>query len=64
MNHPPMSPLAKGGHRGCNSVLIDACRDLVYKGYIEIKGGFLRLTRKGIVISNTIIVKLFERLGL
>jgi oxygen-independent coproporphyrinogen-3 oxidase len=57
-------PLPKGDIGGCNSVFLDACRDLVYEGYIEIKGGFLRLTRKGMVVSNTIIVEVFERLGL
>jgi len=66
INEPPpfIPPLPMWDIKGCNSVLLDACRDLVYEGYIEIERGYLRLTRKGIVISNTIIVKLFERLGL
>jgi oxygen-independent coproporphyrinogen-3 oxidase len=62
INELPLLPRRDIG--GCNSVLLDACRDLVYEGYIEIKGDFLRLTRKGIVVSNTIIVKVFESLGL
>lgn len=44
--------------------VLDACRELADEGYIEIEEGYLRLTRKGIVISNTIIATLFERLGL
>lgn len=44
--------------------LLDACRELVDGGYTELSGDFLRLTRKGIVISNTIIVSLFTKLGL
>ncbi len=61
---PFVSPLPRWDIGRCNRVILDACRDLVYEGYIEIERGYLRLTRKGIVISNTIIVKLFERLGL
>ncbi len=66
INEPPpfIPPLPRWDIGGCGRVILDACRDLVYGGYIELEGGFLRLTRKGIVISNTIIVKLFERLGL
>jgi len=44
--------------------ILQASRELVDEGYLEIERGYLRLTRKGIVISNTIIVKLFERLGI
>ncbi len=49
--------------RGDNS-LLDASKELIDEGYLEINRGYLALTRKGIVISNTIIVKLFERLGI
>jgi len=42
--------------------LIDICKDLVEEGYLEIKGGYLRFSRTGIVLSNTIIVKLFDSL--
>ena len=41
-----------------------ACKDMLDDGYFEIQGDFLRLTRKGLPVSNAIIVKLFERLGL
>jgi oxygen-independent coproporphyrinogen-3 oxidase len=44
--------------------LSDAGKELVDEGYLESSGDFLRLTRKGIIISNTIIVRLFEKLGL
>jgi oxygen-independent coproporphyrinogen-3 oxidase len=62
INEPP--PFIPTLPRWDIGVLLEACRDLVYEGYIELGRGYLRLTRKGIVISNTIIVKLFERLGL
>lgn len=42
--------------------LIDASGELIDEGYLELNEDYLRLTRKGIVISNTIIVKLFEKL--
>lgn len=42
----------------------DSCKGLIDEGYLEISGDYLRLTRKGIVISNTVIVKIFDRLGL
>jgi oxygen-independent coproporphyrinogen-3 oxidase len=42
--------------------ILDICRDLVDDGYLEIEGGYLRFTRTGIVLSNALIVKLFERL--
>jgi len=45
-------------------LLLDVCRELVESGYTELSGDFLRLTRKGIVISNAIIVSLFTKLGL
>ena len=44
--------------------LSDAGKELIDEGYLDISGDFLRLTRKGIVISNSIIVRLFEKLGL
>ncbi|HMK49601.1 MAG TPA: radical SAM family heme chaperone HemW, partial [Thermodesulfovibrionales bacterium] len=44
--------------------LFAASEDLIAEGYMELNGDYLRLTRKGIVVSNTIIVKLFENLGL
>jgi oxygen-independent coproporphyrinogen-3 oxidase len=49
---------AMGLHIGEN------CHDLIDDGYVETDGACLRLSRKGIIISNTVIVTLFERLGL
>jgi len=40
------------------------CKELIEDGYLEIKGDYLRLLRKGLVVSNSVIVKLFEGLGL
>ena len=42
----------------------DSCKGLIDEGYLGISGDYLRLTRKGIVISNTIIVRIFEKLKL
>jgi oxygen-independent coproporphyrinogen-3 oxidase len=61
--HTSIPHLTRGDIGGYKS-LLDASKELIDEGYIEIERGYLRLTRKGIVISNTIIVKLFERLGL
>jgi len=44
--------------------LVDASGEMICEGYLELNKDYLRLTRKGTVISNTIIVKLFEKLGL
>ncbi len=52
------------GDIGRYNSLLDASRELIDEGYLEINRGYLALTRKGIVISNTIIVRLFERLRL
>ena len=41
-----------------------AAGELIAEGYLDVSGDFLRLTQKGIVISNTIIVRLFQKLGL
>ncbi len=38
--------------------------DLIKTGFLELNENYLRLTRKGILISNTVMVKLFERLGI
>jgi oxygen-independent coproporphyrinogen III oxidase len=44
--------------------LLDASGELADEGYLKVDGNYLSLTRKGIVISNTIIVRLFDKLGL
>ncbi|TAL23337.1 MAG: hypothetical protein EPN94_09580, partial [Nitrospirae bacterium] len=41
-----------------------ACKELIDKGYLEITEGLLRLTRKGLPLSNMVIVRIFETLGL
>ena len=43
--------------------IIEACKELIDEGFFEVQGDFLRLSRKGLPVSNAIIVKLFERLG-
>jgi oxygen-independent coproporphyrinogen III oxidase len=42
----------------------DACSELVSSGHLELSGDSLRLTRKGLPLSNMVIVSLFEKLGL
>lgn len=44
--------------------IITASSDLISNGLLEVKGDSLRLTSKGITLSNSIIVGLFETLGL
>ncbi|KAF0143292.1 MAG: oxygen-independent coproporphyrinogen III oxidase [Nitrospirae bacterium] len=41
-----------------------SCKGLIDEGYLEMDENYLRLTRKGIVISNTVIVRMFYGLGL
>jgi hypothetical protein len=43
---------------------MEAFAGLVSSGHLEISGNNLRLTRKGLPLSNMVIVHLFERLGL
>ena len=40
------------------------CREMFDRGYLTAKGTRVSLTGKGLVISNTVIVRLFELLGL
>jgi oxygen-independent coproporphyrinogen-3 oxidase len=61
--HTSIPHLTRGDIVGFNS-LLNASKELIDEGYLEINRGYLALTRKGIVISNTIIVRLFERLRL
>jgi oxygen-independent coproporphyrinogen-3 oxidase len=44
--------------------ILPACREMTDSGHIEVRDDAFRLTRKGVVISNTIITKLFENLDL
>jgi oxygen-independent coproporphyrinogen-3 oxidase len=57
-------PSSTTGDREALKKLFDASGEMICDGYLELNEDYLRLTRKGIVISNTIIVKLFEKLGL
>lgn len=44
--------------------VIEAATGLIEEGYLTTTGENLRLTRKGMVLSNSVIVTLFEKLGL
>jgi oxygen-independent coproporphyrinogen III oxidase len=44
--------------------IISASEDMLEAGYLEVKNDSLRLTRKGIVLSNSVIVRIFQKLGL
>jgi oxygen-independent coproporphyrinogen-3 oxidase len=44
--------------------ILPACREMIDSGHVEVRDGAFRLTRKGVVISNTIIAKLFQNLNL
>lgn len=44
--------------------ILNASEKLIEDGYLEITNNNIRLTKKGLVISNTVIVELFESLGI
>lgn len=44
--------------------LLAASEDLIHKGLIEHDGDFLRLMREGIILSNSVIIDLFDKLEL
>jgi len=50
--------------RDLRTALTEASEELIEKGLVEIDGDHLRLTREGTVLSNAVIVRLFEKLGL
>jgi oxygen-independent coproporphyrinogen-3 oxidase len=54
--------ISKAEELGLN--LLYASGELIDGGCLEIEKDYLRLTKKGVVVSNTVIVKLFEKLGL
>jgi oxygen-independent coproporphyrinogen-3 oxidase len=54
--------IKRAQNRGLN--LLPACREMIDSDHIEVRGDAFRLTRKGIMISNTIIAKLFDNLDL
>jgi oxygen-independent coproporphyrinogen-3 oxidase len=43
---------------------LSAASELIEMGYLELADAHLRFTRRGMVLSNTVIVTLFEKLGL
>jgi oxygen-independent coproporphyrinogen III oxidase len=43
--------------------LVYASQEMIDNGYLELTQDFLRFTRKGVVVSNTVIVKIFGKLG-
>jgi oxygen-independent coproporphyrinogen-3 oxidase len=43
---------------------LKACAELIDSSYLVISDNYLGLTRKGLPVSNMVIVRLFERLGL
>jgi oxygen-independent coproporphyrinogen-3 oxidase len=54
--------LEKAEREGLN--ILAAGEEMIREGYLEITDNMLRLTRKGIVVSNAVIAGLFERVGL
>lgn len=44
--------------------ILAAGKEMVRENYLEIRDNMLRLTRKGIVVSNAVIAGLFEKAGL
>jgi oxygen-independent coproporphyrinogen-3 oxidase len=60
----PVSHLLMNGDKGLCADLIGASEELIDEGLIKIDRDHIQLTRKGIVLSNTVIVRLFEKLGL
>jgi coproporphyrinogen III oxidase-like Fe-S oxidoreductase len=44
--------------------LLNAGRELIEEGYLELHDDFLMCTRKGIVLSNSVNVRIFQNLGL
>jgi oxygen-independent coproporphyrinogen-3 oxidase len=44
--------------------ILAAGEEMIREGYLEIRDNMLRLTRRGIVVSNAVIAGLFERVGL
>ena len=54
--------LEKAEKEGLN--ILAAGEEMTMEGYLEITDNMLRLTRKGIAVSNAVIAGLFERVGL
>jgi oxygen-independent coproporphyrinogen-3 oxidase len=54
--------IREAAERGIN--IVPQCREMFDRGYLILDGTHVALTRKGLVVSNTVIVRLFELLGL
>jgi oxygen-independent coproporphyrinogen-3 oxidase len=50
--------------RSLRAALTEASEELIEEGLVEVDRDHLRLTREGTVLSNAVIVRLFENLGL
>ncbi len=44
--------------------ILEAAQDLIDDGFLKIENNYLKFTDKGIILSNTIIVRLFEKLDI
>lgn len=60
----PVSCTLMNEDRDLRTALTEASEELIEKGLVEIDRDHLRLTREGTVLSNAVIVRLFEKLGL
>jgi oxygen-independent coproporphyrinogen-3 oxidase len=60
----PASQLLLSEGTGLHTALAEASEELIGQGLIETDRDHLRLTRRGIVLSNAVIVRLFEKLGI
>jgi coproporphyrinogen III oxidase-like Fe-S oxidoreductase len=44
--------------------ILKSSAELIERGFLETDAGFIRLTKKGFVLANTVIVSLLEAAGL
>jgi oxygen-independent coproporphyrinogen-3 oxidase len=63
-NLSPLCHFLAGEQNAGYTCLINASEGLRKEGYLEISNNFLRFTQKGLVLANTVIVNIFENLGL
>jgi oxygen-independent coproporphyrinogen-3 oxidase len=54
--------MEEAARRGIN--IFPECREMFDRGYLTTDGTYVALTEKGRIVSNTVIVRLFELLGL
>jgi hypothetical protein len=50
------------GEKGLD--ILAGSQEMLEEDYLELKDNMLRITRKGIVISNALIATLFNKIGL